>query len=140
MNTKEFRATVKSAKIDLQKEVSSVSFWINTIAKSAQTGDCRRAVVHVLNIEKLPAKEELKRELLNRALSGFKFFSEDGNILVIRKEFERDANGNIVRMDDKPVVKSTWYERKGTFTFLSVWQAIFSPAKTKVIVPDAEIK
>ena len=140
MNTKEFKAVVKTAKIDLQKEVGSVSFWVNTISKAAQSGECRKAVIHILNVEKLPTKEELKKQLLNRALSGFKFYNEGGEILIRKVKFARDGNGQIVRENDSPVVEKTWYERKSSYTFVSVWSAIFNPSKVRVTIPAEEIK
>lgn len=140
MNNKEFKAVVKTAKIDLQKEVSSISFWVNTISTAAQKGDCRKAVIHVLKVDKLPKAKDLKKALLEKALSGFKFYSESGDVLVVRKEFERDSTGKVVRMDDKPVVKSTWYERKTSYSFIAVWQAIFNPQKVRVTIPAEEIK
>lgn len=140
MNTKEFKAVIKSAKVDLQKEVTSVSFWINTISKAAQSGECRKAVIHVLGVERLPKSDELKRALLTRCLAGFKFCSEEGSILVVRKEFEKDSSGKIVRVGDKPVVKTSWYERKDKFSFIAVWQAIFIPSKTRVIIPAEDIR
>ena len=140
MNNKEFKQVVKSAKVDLKQEVSSISFWVNVISKSAQSGDCRKAVLHVLDSKKLLPANELKKALLERALSGYKFYDANNTILVCKKKFEKDANGQVVRMDDKPVVSETWYEKKESFSFLSVWTAIFSPAKETQIVPTDLIK
>ena len=140
MNNKEFKAVVKSAKIDLKKEVSSVSFWVNTVAKAAQSGDCRKAVMHTLKVDKLPAKEELKKALLGRALDGFKFYSEGGEILICKKSFKRDATGQVVRENGSPIVEKIWYEKKETFSFIAVWQAIFNPQKVRVTIPAEEIK
>ena len=140
MNTKEFRATVKSAKIDLKKEVTSISYWIGVIAKAAKRGDCMRAVKHLLAVEKLPKIEEVKKALLQKAKTGYKFYSEDGEILVCKKSFKKDSSGKIIRENDAPIVEKTWYEKKVSFTFDSVWNATFSPSKTRVTIPDAEIK
>jgi hypothetical protein len=141
MNTKEFKQVVKSAKVDLKKEVTSLSYWVNVISKAAQNGDCKQAVKHLLSVEKLPKKEEIQKLLLEKCLQGFKFYSETENEILIRKvRFERDSNGQVLRENDKPIIAESWYERKVSFTFDSVWNATFVGSKTRVIIPDSEIK
>jgi len=133
---KEFKQVVKSAKVDLKKEATSVSFWCKVIAKGVKPEIAK----HLLEVEKLPSQSDVVALLVTRCLAGYKFYSESGYALICKKAFERDSNGKVVYQNEKPIIKDTWYEIKRSYTFDSVWGAIFSPSKTKVVIPEIELR
>lgn len=139
-NDKAYKAIVKSAKIDLKQESTSVSFWTKFIVKGGK--DINKALKHRLGLKTLPAQKELTTLCVNEVLKGFKFYDKEtkSTVLNCRKKFLKDANGNTVLEDGKPVVEETWYVRKETFTFNAVYTALFTPAKTIIYVEAEDIR
>ena len=140
---KSYKQVVKSAKVDLKAESTSISFWWKFIVDSAQSNkDLKSALLHRLQLKKLPVKDELKRLLLSETVKGFKFYDSETKAIILncRKKFLKDSNGETVKEDGKPVVSETWYTKKETFTFNAVYTALFTPSKVVVYIDSEDIR
>lgn len=115
-----YNSLVKSAKIDLKSEFTSLSFWCSLIAKHAK-GEVLTLLKCRFNFELPKKQEDIVKELITMARKGYKFINEKGQICVIREVVE----GNM---------SLKYFVVKERFTFDSVFTAILKPAKVQEVV------